>query len=879
MSTVERPPATVDDWPLEQAADLVITSQFGLTSMLQRKLRLGLARCEALMDALEQADVVGPAQGSKARDVLVKPDELDDVLKHLRANAIHMSGGCAGEKAAHNAASNGRQIDRRAGQGMSKGVDLAGITPARQTLIADTEAVDERHGGTGVLRGGLGMGEVHVGEDDEPGGELVVRQQGELVEPLAGELVVGEGPDEEAPQHIIGRPVGQQVVHVITDLVTSDGAKHTAATVVAVPATILQGYASWVRRAYSAATHGTYRRAITVAEAMGDQESTDRWTDKLEKAKNDRVKRLKELPAVVFGLLSLAITALVIVLVVLVAIGIAVQLTPNDADPVTGESIGWTWSNWWHLIWAIATWIGWGVAWTLTVAAWLTGPLLLYGGWREGDRQGGPGWRQTGDDVDEDITIDETTIALALDALRIPQIRDHFKAGRHLQYITPCRRDGRGTHAVIRLPAGVPAEKIARRRADFATGLHRRAKEVWPTTGAEEGILDLWIADKGALAEGAGPYPLLESGTADFFKGFPAGKNLRGEPRTAPMMGRNTIVGGMPEQGKSSAARCLMAGATLDITCELRIWVPDTNFDFEHFRPRCSRYVMGAEPEKIEQIVQDLRELHREIQIRGELLVRYEIPEVTAEYARKNVGLHPIVALLEEAHVAFNHKEHGEEISWLYTEIVRLGRKRGIHMIPSTQAPTANSIPRDVTRNCSNGVAFAVGDYVANDALLGQGSYASGIRATELMPGVDRGTSVVKGFTGQRGEIVQWYFIHVDQVPAIVERALDAMSRAGRQIPGAGVTALELEAERDLLEDLDAVLGHDPLPSADVPALLAAYAPAWTPYKRLTGKALRARLARDYGIKVASTGNRWPLDPGAVRSALARRATVDLDVG
>ena len=111
----------------------------------------------------------------------------------------------------------------------------------------------------------------------------------------------------------------------------------------------------------------------------------------------------------------------------------------------------------------------------------------------------------------------------------------------------------------------------------------------------------------------------------------------------------------MPGQGKIGAARVLMAGCALDPTAELRIWVPDANFDFEAFQPRCSRYVMGAEDEKIEEILDDLRDLHREVQVRGELLVRYEIPSVTREYASRAVGLHPLVVLLEEAHVAIQH--------------------------------------------------------------------------------------------------------------------------------------------------------------------------------------------------------------------------------
>lgn len=614
-----------------------------------------------------------------------------------------------------------------------------------------------------------------------------------------------------------------------------------------------------VRRTWDARTTARHQRMMRAAEALGDHAVAKEWEERAEAHRAARhQRRMAMLTAPIVAAKAMAYTA-----AGLLALGIVMAISSKHLDDVIRPLMD----------------TGYAIRWLLAAGASLWHPITTYGPWvalaslwAVGKGKGEmPKWLATSTTGGE-LVIDERSITLAIKALNIKNINDHLKAGLPLQYITPARDDGRGTFAAIRLPGGAPALEVVKRRVPLASGLHRAAKEVWPSVGTEAGILNLWIADKGVLEEGAGAYPLISEGSADFFKGLPFGKTLRGMPVVAPVAERNTIVGGMPGQGKSSAARNLMAGAALDPTVELRIWVPDANFDFEAFKPRCSRYVMGAEPEKIEQILDDLTELHEEIQERGRLLIRYKEPAVTRKLADREPRLRPLICLLEEAHVAFNDPVHGKEISRLVVEIVRLGRKRAVHFIVSTQAPTAKSIPRDVTRNCSNGLAFAVADHVANDALLGDGAFRAGHRATELIPGVDKGTCVAKGLSGERSDVVQVYFIDVsrdnDQITPLIRRSLDAVEARNAAV----LDAPDIDLEHiDTLADVAEVMrGQDLVGTEEVVHRLKVLRPAH--YKDWTTGDLSAAL-KNHGAapRKATAARTMHVDLALIRDAIERR--------
>lgn len=246
---------------------------------------------------------------------------------------------------------------------------------------------------------------------------------------------------------------------------------------------------------------------------------------------------------------------------------------------------------------------------------------------------------------------------------------------------------------------------------------------------------------------------------------------------------------------------------------------------------------------------------------------------MTRGLAEAHPDMRPVVALFSECHELFGHPDMGDVAAELATKTIKRARKTAITLLFDTQSSRKEAIPPKLVELVSVNCCFYVKTWRSNDGFLGDGSFAAGIRATELRPGRDRGTSLITGISDSQFEVVKWYFVPVDDDTGF-DAATEVIARAVKGVaPGTAIEAAEplvIEA-RDLLADLAEVLdGPDRVRLADLPPRLRKLAPSWAPYRNLTGTHLRDLLEGE-GVRTTNVGNVPRLDPEDLRRRLAEQ--------
>lgn len=685
------------------------------------------------------------------------------------------------------------------------------------------------------------------------------------------DVIEGEVVDEPRARPV---PVAAEVVRIVQVVVRHEHTRMASRNV----AYIGVGAYAVAKRLWDSRTTARYERWMRAAEQSGDHEAVLEWETRLSSFRNDRHQRRKEwveLPVNIIAQLPKIAGGAV---AVLAAIGILLAIATRNAAEVATPFV--VVARITELI-AIVVSVAWGplvlaLPWIALVTLWWIGrgyASMATTGWLAAGKQ---------DEDEAGIVVTADTIVLALQNIRIPELKRAFREGwKPIFHMLPVR-DGRGYSAVFSLPLGVTAAMIADQRAVLARNVHRAEVEVWPSDAEKAGTgpagtVVLWIADSGVLSKPAPKYPLLHEGTADVFEGVPAGVSPRGDEVAVPVMGNNFVAGGQMGQGKSNACRVIMLGAALDPLAELWVHVFAANGDFDAYRPRLARYIRGAEDDDIAAGVASLHELYAEVARREGRLAELGAKKVTRGLALTHPDLRPKLALFSECHEMFGHPEHGAVAADLAAKIMRRARKTGIWLGFDTQSSRKDAIPPKIVELVSVNACFYVKSWRSNDGFLGDGSFAAGIRATELRPGRDRGTSLITGVSDAQFELVKWYFVEVNDDTGF-DAAAEVIARAtGRVAPGTPIEETSPEPAidvRDLLTDLDEVLGEERARLADLPALLRDLAPTWGPYRTLTGVQLRDQLD-GAGVRTTNIGNVPRLDPADLRRALAERDADD----
>jgi S-DNA-T family DNA segregation ATPase FtsK/SpoIIIE len=393
-------------------------------------------------------------------------------------------------------------------------------------------------------------------------------------------------------------------------------------------------------------------------------------------------------------------------------------------------------------------------------------------------------------------------------------------------------RDGPGYTAEVSLPTGIIATDVIDRRDYLAAGFQLPVAQVWPepVKGAHPGVLAVWVGDRPVDRMRAPKSPLLTCGKLDFFGQLPWGHDVRMRPVPWRLAGRNSLLGGMPNTGKTVSARNVGLAAAFDPLVRFAISELKGSGDYDPLEVLCADglYISGSDEGSKVRTLELLRWLDDECDRRGPRIRKLAAKGLNTEnslnraIAEADESLYPFLGIFDEIQELITDPELGKETKAVATSLVKKGRFAGIHLLLGTQRIDKESVPRGISSNISNRLCQGVTSHIETDLVLGTGAYKRGARPTAFVPPADGDNPWAGwGYLAGREQPVQADYIDVPTARGVVARAL---ALRGEVAP----VDLRRDPDRDVLADVVKVFAHTGRPGLHwqrLAELLAAQAP------------------------------------------------------
>jgi hypothetical protein len=443
------------------------------------------------------------------------------------------------------------------------------------------------------------------------------------------------------------------------------------------------------------------------------------------------------------------------------------------------------------------------------------------------------------------------------------------------------REDGPGWTATVELPRGVKASVATGRVEELASALRIKKQRIELTHDAgedgHEGRVRLWVANSDSpYGKTKTPSVLVDAPRWDFWnQGVPLGADARGGRQTMHLLWSSLMVGGLMGYGKSYFARLVAAAAALDPTVRIIVVTGKTGPDWAPLKHIAHRYIAGATPDIIREVLAVMEGTIGEMQDRGtELEVLYETdpdkaPEgkITQELAAGGMG--PVLLVVDELQElldgaalvrvtmvddeAIDSDKPGrtptrsgkDVLVESFARYVRVTRFVGGMGVFITQRPDANSVPTALREVCAKRASCRVKGDRSAKMVLGDDAVSGGA-APHMLTEDSKGV-VVLDQGGEEGHVtLKADVIDLPDFKAICLRGRDLRIEAGTLTGDAAVLGkadAEAAAARLLLADVLAVMdvaGVDRARTERLVELLTAHSPAR--YDALTGAQLQAQL-------------------------------------